>query len=103
MEWWSIGVMLVGRGSQASKNLGHMSRSPFAQRGALQYGRAAGMLQAWSAPSGNPNPADAGCNSDLAQYSHTPILHHSAWPDSRTRTKRLVRQPADLPRSGYRS
>src|SRR5260221_7697342 len=31
------------------------------------------------------------------QYSHTPILHHSAWPDSRTRTttrtrtKRLVR------------
>jgi adenosylcobinamide-phosphate synthase len=40
-----------------------------------------------------PNPADAGCNSDLAQYSITPTLHHSARPDSRTRTrtKRLVR------------
>src|SRR5260221_10690906 len=34
-----------------------------------------------------PNPADAGCNSDLAQYSITPTLHHSAWPDSRTRTR----------------
>jgi len=32
-----------------------------------------------------------GCNSNLAQYSNTPALHHSAWPDSRTRTKRLVR------------
>ena len=38
-----------------------------------------------------------GCNSDLAQCSNTPVLHHSAWPDSRTRTttststKRLVR------------
>jgi hypothetical protein len=35
-----------------------------------------------------------GCDSDLAHYSHTPILQHSAWPDSRTttrtRTKRLV-------------
>jgi hypothetical protein len=41
-----------------------------------------------------PNPQRR-CDSDLAQYSHTPILHHSAWPDSRTRTttstKRLVR------------
>jgi methylglyoxal synthase len=27
-----------------------------------------------------------GCNSDLAQYSNTPALHHSARPDSRTRT-----------------
>jgi len=38
-----------------------------------------------------------GCNSNLAQYSKTPALHHSAWPDSRTRTttrtrtKRVVR------------
>jgi len=38
-----------------------------------------------------------GCDSDLAQYSNTPALHHSAWPDSRTRTttrmrtKRLLR------------
>ena len=36
-----------------------------------------------------------GCNSDLAQCSNTPVLHHSAWPDSRTttstRTNRLVR------------
>jgi hypothetical protein len=31
-----------------------------------------------------------GCNSDLAQYSHTPIFHHSVSPDSRTSTKRLV-------------
>jgi len=38
-------------------------------------------------PFSNPNPADAGCNSDLVQYSNTPILHHSAWPDSRTRTR----------------
>src|SRR6266436_4479595 len=54
-----------------------------------------------------PSPAHAGCNSDLAQYSSTPArnasrsdaggptLHHSAWPDSRTRTKPLVRA-ADL-------
>jgi hypothetical protein len=45
-------------------------------------------------PSSIPNPAVAGCNSNLAQYSNTPTLHHSAWPDSRTRTttrtKRLV-------------
>ncbi len=46
-----------------------------------------------------PNPADAGCNSDLAEYSNTPArnasrsdaggptLHHSARPDSRTRTR----------------
>jgi hypothetical protein len=44
-----------------------------------------------------------GCNSDLAQYSHTPVLppatlrvamragHHSAWPDSRTRTTTRTR------------
>jgi hypothetical protein len=25
-----------------------------------------------------PNPADAGCNSKLAQYSNTPLLHHPA-------------------------
>jgi hypothetical protein len=42
-------------------------------------------------PESTPNPADAGCNSKLAQYSNTPILHHSAWPDSRTRTKHLTR------------
>jgi hypothetical protein len=40
------------------------------------------------------NPADGGGNSDNAQYSSTPKLHHSAWPDSRTttrtRTKRLT-------------
>jgi hypothetical protein len=47
-------------------------------------------------------PTRYGCHSDLAQYSHTPILppvtlrvamragHHSARPDSRTSTKRLV-------------
>src|SRR5258708_11267193 len=50
-----------------------------------------------------PNPAHAGCNSDLAQYSSTPArnasrsdaggptLHHSAWPDSRTRTTTRTR------------
>jgi hypothetical protein len=37
-------------------------------------------------PSSTSNPL-RGCNSDLAQYSHTPTLHHSAWPDSRTRTR----------------
>ena len=30
------------------------------------------------------NPATEGCNSDLAPYSLTPILHYSALPDSRT-------------------
>jgi hypothetical protein len=30
-----------------------------------------------------PNPADAGCNSDLAQYSNTPTLHHSITPSLR--------------------
>src|SRR5258708_20383667 len=34
-----------------------------------------------------PNPADAGCNSDLAEYSNTPTLHHSAPPASRTSTR----------------
>jgi hypothetical protein len=29
-----------------------------------------------------PNPL-RGCNSDSAQYSNTPLLHHSAWPDSK--------------------
>src|SRR5258707_15415044 len=32
-----------------------------------------------------------GCNSDLAQYSITPSLHHSARPDSRTRTTTRTR------------
>jgi hypothetical protein len=32
-----------------------------------------------------------GCNSDLAQYSHPPTLHHSAWPDSRTTTRTRTR------------
>src|SRR5260221_210139 len=46
-------------------------------------------------PHEHPYPL-RGCNSDLAQYSNTPALHHSARPDSRTRTttrtrtKRLV-------------
>src|SRR4029077_13365396 len=68
-----------------------------------------------TAPSGIPNPTDAGCNSDSArdsntpilqysntpilqysntpilQYSNTPILHHSARPDSRTRTTTRTR------------
>ena len=47
------------------------------------------------------NPANAGCNSGFAQYSHTPILHHSERPDSTTSTKRLVRswvQPTALKR-----
>jgi hypothetical protein len=47
-----------------------------------------------------PNPADAGCNSDLAQYSITPSLHHSitpslhhsARPDSRTTTRTRTRR-----------
>jgi hypothetical protein len=54
-------------------------------------------LQPWvdglkrARPESTPNPADAGCNSKLAQYSNTPILHHSAWPDSRTRTTTRTR------------
>jgi len=36
-------------------------------------------------PFSTPNPL-RGSNSDLAQYSNTPALHHSARPDSRTRT-----------------
>jgi len=37
-------------------------------------------------PESTPNPASAGCNSDNAQHSSTPKLHHSARQDSRTRT-----------------
>ena len=33
------------------------------------------------------NPAFAGCNSDGGKYSITPLLQHSAGPDSRTRTR----------------
>src|SRR5258708_34963473 len=47
-------------------------------------------------PSSIPNPL-RGCNSDLAQYSNTPILHHSARPTirttTRTRTKRHHQSP----------
>ena len=49
------------------------------------------------------NPADAGCNSDNAQYSSTPKLHHSARQDSRTttrkRTKRLTRSAVKTERT----
>jgi hypothetical protein len=60
-------------------------------------------------PESTPNPADAGCNSQFAQVLQNSRPHryakrcgrghHSAWPDSRTRTttrtrtKRLVRAP----------
>jgi hypothetical protein len=43
-----------------------------------------GQMPELNCPISTSNPADAGCNSYFAQYSHTPILHHSAWPDSRT-------------------
>jgi len=46
-----------------------------------------GLADTQNRPESTSNPADAGCNSQLAQYSNTPILHHSAWPDSRTRTR----------------
>jgi len=49
------------------------------------------VLPSLSSVKSTPNPADAGCNSQLAQYSNTPILHHSAWPDSRTRTRTRTR------------
>ena len=39
----------------------------------------------------NPNPADAGCDSKLAQNSSTPTLHHSAPQNSRTRTTTRTR------------
>src|SRR5258707_4860569 len=48
-------------------------------------------------PHEHPYPL-RGCNSDLAQYSNTPTLHHSARPGSgtrtttSTRTKRLLRR-----------
>jgi hypothetical protein len=66
----------------------------------IAQGFSPGFSPGWATPQdrpeSTPNPADAGCNSKLAQYSNTPILHHSAWPDSRTstttrtRTKRLT-------------
>src|SRR5258708_1472859 len=47
-------------------------------------------------PSSSPTPL-LGCNTDLAQYSNTPILHHSARPTirttTRTRTKRHHQSP----------
>src|SRR5260370_28096713 len=47
-------------------------------------------------PSSIPNPR-RGCNSYLAKYSNTPILHHSARPTirttTRTRTKRHHQSP----------
>jgi hypothetical protein len=52
-------------------------------------------------PFSTSNPL-RGCNSDFAQYSHTPILHHSAWPDSRTRTTTRTRtKPAFTTRERY--
>jgi hypothetical protein len=46
-------------------------------------------------PESTSNPADGGCNSPNAQYSSSPILHHSAWPDSRTRatTRTSTKRP----------
>jgi hypothetical protein len=42
-----------------------------------------GQMPELNRPMSIPNPL-GGCNSDFAHYSPTPILHHSAWPDSRT-------------------
>jgi hypothetical protein len=72
----------------------HHLRSPSQDRSTAPLGRARFLNrylglkpQAESfCPFGIPNLAVARCNSDLAQYSNTPALHHSAWPDSRTRT-----------------
>src|SRR5260370_19136643 len=36
-------------------------------------------------------PRACGCNSAKAQYSNTPVLHHSARQDSRTRTTTRTR------------
>src|SRR5260221_10054094 len=46
-------------------------------------------------PHEHPNQL-RGCNSDLAQYSNTPSLHHSARPDSRTRTTTRTACPTKL-------
>src|SRR5260221_10152519 len=51
---------------------------------------ALGMAPIEVRPEGAPNPADAGCNSN---WRSTPILHHSAWPDSRTRTTTRTKRP----------
>jgi hypothetical protein len=48
-------------------------------------------------PHQHPPTRYAGCNSDFAQYSPTPILHHSAWQDSRTSTKRRMRHEFSYP------
>jgi hypothetical protein len=39
-------------------------------------------------PFSTSNPADAGCNSDKAQYSNTPVLQHSSTPLARIRGRR---------------
>ena len=42
----------------------------------------------------------SGCSSDLAQTVHSPIPHHSAWQDSRTRTTTSTRtKPCQAARS----
>src|SRR5258708_8209952 len=73
----------------------------------LKKALALGVATPQDCPESTANPADEGCNSQLAQYSSTPVLqysstpvlhhsitpslHHSAWPDSRTTTRTRTR------------
>jgi hypothetical protein len=40
-----------------------------------------GLVVPQKRPESIPNPADAGCNSDLAQYSNTPSLRVARFED----------------------
>jgi hypothetical protein len=69
----------------------------------LAHGFNPGLRMRTRRPESTPNPTDAGCNSDNAQYSSTPKLppatlrvamragHHSARQNSRTRTTTRTR------------
>jgi hypothetical protein len=75
------------------------------KNGPPQRGGGVGVSQEWNErkssslicrPFSTSNPIRE-CNSALAQYSHAPILHHSAWPDSRTRTATRLSSPKSCP------
>src|SRR5258708_23846818 len=46
----------------------------------LKKALALGVATPQDCPESTPNPADEGCNSQLAQYSSTPVLQYSSTP-----------------------
>jgi hypothetical protein len=84
MEYWSVGVLRQVRIAPRS-GLKPLSGRQIVCSTFRAHGN--GTISIPPPLSAPATPRPRGCNSDLAQYSHTPVLHHSARPESRTRTR----------------